>query len=175
MLNERSAHGVQKTPSIGINRMISGGVVSPGSKGRFSGLARKRVDRSDWTFSWGHVSKCPSISRKACCGNVPRGWDSGACRVRRIFYRHFSRWWTFFRGLKPPGNWKGGFKDENEPMLIIAKSLIEPIHAFEKNVRNRTYRFESTSDCHLAKNWRAEANNRGRARETCIRIVQNRL
>ena len=57
-------------------------------------------------------------------------------------------------------------------MLIIGKSLSEPIHVFEKNVRNRTYRFESTSDCHLANNWRAESNNRGRARETRISIVQ---
>ena len=44
------------------------------------------------------------------------------------------------------------FNDENEPMLIIGKSLSEPIHAFEKNVRNCTYRLESTSDCHLANN-----------------------
>ena len=47
MLNERSAHGVQKTPPMGLNHMIPEGVVRPGSKGRFSGLARKRVDRSD--------------------------------------------------------------------------------------------------------------------------------
>ena len=47
MLNERYARGVQKTPPIGLNHMIPGGVVRPGSKGRFSGLARKRVDRSD--------------------------------------------------------------------------------------------------------------------------------
>ena len=47
MLNERSAHGVQKTPPIGLTRMIPGGVVRPGSKGRFSGLSRKRVDQSD--------------------------------------------------------------------------------------------------------------------------------
>ena len=39
MLNERSARGVQKTPPIGLNRMLPGGVVRPGSKGRFSGLA----------------------------------------------------------------------------------------------------------------------------------------
>ena len=89
MVNERSARGVQKTPSIGPNRMIPGGVVRPGSKGRFSGLARKQVDRSDWIFSWGHVSKCSSISRKGCCGNFPRGWDPGAYRVRRICHRHF--------------------------------------------------------------------------------------
>ena len=152
--------------------MIPGGVVRPGSKGRFSGLARKRVNRSDRTFSWGHVSKCPLISRKACCGNFSRGWDPGAYRVRRIFHRHFSRWRTLLRGLKPPGHWRGGFNDENEPMLIIGKSLSEPIHAFEKHVQNRTYRFESMSDCHLANNWRAGSNNRGRARETRISIVQ---
>ena len=44
MLNERYACGVQKTPPIGLNHMIPGGVVRPGSKGRFSGLARKRVN-----------------------------------------------------------------------------------------------------------------------------------
>ena len=47
MVNERSARGVQKTPPIGQNRKIPGGVVRPGSKGRFSGLARKPVDQSD--------------------------------------------------------------------------------------------------------------------------------
>ena len=47
MLNERSAHGVQKTPAMGLNHMIREGVVRPGRKGRFLGLARKGVDRSD--------------------------------------------------------------------------------------------------------------------------------
>ena len=84
MLNKRSARGVQKTPPMGLNHMIPGRVVRPGSKDRFSGLARKRPDQSDWPFSWGHVSKCPSTSRKACCRNFPRGWYPGAYRVRRI-------------------------------------------------------------------------------------------
>ena len=52
MRNERSARGVQKTSPMGLNLMIPGGVVRPGSKDRFSGLAQKRVDRSHWTFSW---------------------------------------------------------------------------------------------------------------------------
>ena len=47
MLNERSAHGVQKIPPMGLNHMTPGGVVRAGSKDRFSGLARKRVNRSD--------------------------------------------------------------------------------------------------------------------------------
>ena len=128
MLNERSGRGVQKTPPMGLNHMIP--VVRPGSKDRFSGLARKRVDRSDWTFSWGHVSKCPSISRKACCGNFPRGWDPGAYRVRRIFRRHFTHWRTFFRGLKPPRHWREGFNDEYELMIIIGKSFSETSRAF---------------------------------------------
>ena len=58
-------------------------------------------------------------------------------------------------------------------MLFIGKSLSEAIHAFEKNVRNRTYRFESTSNCHFANNLGAGSNNRGRARETRISIVQS--
>ena len=35
MLNERSARGVKKTLSMGLNHMIPGGVVRPGSKERF--------------------------------------------------------------------------------------------------------------------------------------------
>ena len=45
-------------------------------------------------------------------------------------------------------------------------------YAFEKNVRNRPYRIESTSDFHLANNWRAGSNNRGWAGKTRVSIVQ---
>ena len=52
MLNEAPARGVQKTSSIGPNYMTPEGLhILPGSQSRFLGLARKRVDRSDGTFS----------------------------------------------------------------------------------------------------------------------------
>ena len=113
MPNERPTCGIKRTPPMSLNHMIRGGVLPSGNQNRFLGLARKWVDLSDWTFSWSHISYCPSISR--------RHW-------------HFSRWQTLFRGLKSPGHWGRGFNDENEPRMIIGKSLIKLNHAFEKSV-----------------------------------------
>ena len=38
MLNERQAHGIQKTPRMGLNHMIHGEVMPPGSQSRFLNL-----------------------------------------------------------------------------------------------------------------------------------------
>ena len=68
MLTERSACDVQKTPTMGLNHMIPGGVVWLGSKGRFSGLARKGVDLSvESRFEMAFDLE------KRLLGNFPRG------------------------------------------------------------------------------------------------------